>query len=96
MNPHNYLIALDPPRKNPSRKWRCNYCKVEGLYEELLEIECLYNYLPCPACGGTPECTKYCVAIVGTLGELVKKAQERASQIREEVLSIDKQGSNGN
>ncbi len=68
MNPHNSRIALDPPREAPPRRWRCQYCDQEGLWDELEALECTYVYLPCAYCGQTPECARDCPGIMALLG----------------------------
>lgn len=67
MNPHNYLEALDPPRKHPPRRWKCYWCHAEGTYEELQAIECTYEYPPCEVCGQTPECAPDCAGMAAAL-----------------------------
>ncbi len=67
MNPHNSLVALDPPGRD-DRRWRCRYCALEGLYDELLEVACTYVYPPCDFCGKTPECAPDCLGIAELLG----------------------------
>lgn len=66
-NPHNWLVALDPPREHPPRRWRCGYCGVVGVMDVILAIECTHTYPPCNACGQTPECAKDCPLIAGLL-----------------------------
>jgi len=71
LNPHNSLVALDPPRKHPPRRWRCSYCGIEGTLEEVNAVECSYEYPPCEYCGQTPECAIDCPGISMALsGEL--------------------------
>ena len=67
MNPHMARVAIDPPRAYPARRWRCQYCKQEGLWDELQAKECTYVYPPCKHCGGTPECTLTCPGMVAAL-----------------------------
>jgi hypothetical protein len=62
-NPHNSLIALDPPRSHPPRRWRCSYCGTEGLYDDVEAVECTYEYPPCEYCGQTPTCAPDCKGI---------------------------------
>lgn len=70
-NPHNSLVALDPPRSHPPRRWRCSYCGIEGLYDEVEAVECTYEYPPCEYCGQTPTCAPDCEGIALALtGEL--------------------------
>jgi len=64
LNPHNWLTALSPPH-TPNRRWRCEYCQLEGLYDELREVAC---YPPCEYCGQTPECAIDCHGIAEALG----------------------------
>lgn len=66
-NPHNMLTAIDPPRSHPPRRWRCYYCGVEGLMNEVREIACTYVYPPCEHCGQTPECAPDCAGIAAAL-----------------------------
>jgi hypothetical protein len=66
-NPHMMLVAIDPPRKHPARRWRCGFCHVSGLYDDVRAIECSYVYPPCEYCGGTPECTLDCPGIAKAL-----------------------------
>jgi len=69
-NPHNLLVALDPPRDAPPRRWRCRYCGVEGLWEEVDAAACTYVYPPCDHCGQTPTCAKDCAGIAMALASL--------------------------
>ena len=62
-NAHNSLVALDPPRKHPPRRWRCNYCGIEGTYDEVESVECTYEYPPCEFCGQAPTCALDCPGI---------------------------------
>ena len=62
-NPHNSLIAIDPPRKHPPRRWRCDYCGVVGTLDEVNKVECSYEYPPCEYCGQTPECAPDCKGV---------------------------------
>jgi len=67
-NPHMALIAIDPPRKHPHRRWKCKFCRVEGLYEEVRSVACSYVHPPCKVCGQTPECAIDCAGIAAALG----------------------------
>jgi hypothetical protein len=62
-NPHMSIVALEPPSAAP-RRWRCDFCKLEGLYDALRAVECSYVYPPCESCGGTPECAPDCKAML--------------------------------
>ena len=37
---HGYVVALDPPRTSPPRRWRCNHCGEEGTLSDLLRVQC--------------------------------------------------------
>jgi hypothetical protein len=69
LNPHNSLIAIDPPRAQPPRRWRCGYCGLEGLLEEVRAVACTYVYPPCEYCGQTPECAPDCKGIAAVLSD---------------------------
>ncbi len=69
MNPHNSLVALDPPRRHPARRWKCHYCGVEGLLETVRAIACTYVYPPCEHCGETPTCAADCPGIAAALSD---------------------------
>ncbi len=73
MNPHNWLTALDPPYTD-DRRWRCNYCKLEGTFEEVQAVECTFVYPPCDSCGLTPTCAPDCKGAAAAL-ELARGAQ---------------------
>jgi len=68
LNPHCDMIAIDPPRDHPPRRWRCFYCKAEGLFEELQAIACTHVYPPCEFCGQTPICAPDCAGCLALLG----------------------------
>lgn len=68
-NPHNWLVALDPPRETPPRRWRCHYCRIEGLYDEVVAVACTHVYPPCNACGQTPICSLTCAGIAAALSD---------------------------
>lgn len=70
MNPHNILRALDRAHEegDPPRRWRCDYCKIVGLYDEVQAIECTYVYPPCKHCGLSGECAQDCSGMMGLLG----------------------------
>ncbi len=79
--PHGALTALDPPRSFPPRRWRCRYCKTEGLMDAVMKISCPYPYPPCDGCGGRGECTRDCPLMARLLGGAVgsdPKAEKRA------------------
>lgn len=67
MNPHNRIVAIDPPRKSPPRRWRCHYCAAVGLYDELRAVPCTFVYPPCATCGETPECAPDCRGVLAAL-----------------------------
>lgn len=67
-NPHMSMIAIDPPRKHPERRWKCTYCYEVGLLDELRAIACTYVYPPCEYCGQTPECAIDCKGVLDALG----------------------------
>jgi hypothetical protein len=69
MNPHLMLIALDPPRKNPPRRWRCNDCGDTGLYDDVHDRACTAPPPPpCEWCGQTPLCARDCMGMAVLLG----------------------------
>jgi hypothetical protein len=68
LNPHNSLLAIDPPGTQ-NRRWRCQYCGVEGFYENLRTVACTYVYPPCDHCGETPECAPDCKGIAAALSD---------------------------
>ena len=68
LNPHMVMVAIDPPRTSPPRRWRCRYCNAVGLYDELRAIACAYKYPPCATCGQSPECAPNCAAVLDALG----------------------------
>lgn len=66
LNPHQHITAIDPPG-HPARRWRCNYCGMVDLYDNLHEVHCTYEYPPCSSCGKTPECAPDCRGIMDAL-----------------------------
>lgn len=68
LNPHSMLRAIDPPRDSPPRRWKCVYCGIVGLVEDLQKIACTYVYPPCEACGQAPECASDCPGMATALG----------------------------
>ena len=59
-----WLSAIDPPGTPLARRrWKCNYCHMEGTYDALQAQPCAYVYPPCPYCGQTPECALDCEGI---------------------------------
>lgn len=70
LNPHNILIALDPPGEASRRRWRCDCCKIEGLMDEVQAIECAFVYPPCKHCGLSGECAQDCPGMMALLGSL--------------------------
>lgn len=71
MNPHNHIVALDPPG-SAGRHWRCRFCGEVGLCKDLVgpkqKNPCAYTYPPCDVCGQTPVCAPNCAGILGALG----------------------------
>lgn len=82
LNPHNMLVAIDPPRgvralskgmrataarAAGTRRWRCNCCGDVGTLDELRARACAYDYPPCKWCGMTPECALDCKGILEAL-----------------------------
>ena len=68
LNPHMTLVALDPPRADPPRRWRCRHCGVEGLFDDVRAVACTYEYPPCDVCGQAPECAPDCAGVLAALG----------------------------
>ena len=70
MNPHNRIVALDPPGTE-NRTWRCHYCGEIGSHDDLAGPEqknpCSYVYPSCFSCGQTPTCAPDCVGIAKAL-----------------------------
>jgi len=64
MNPHNWLSRLGEP---PLDRWQCQYCRVVGAFDELIRIECTYQYPLCEHCGQTPQCAPDCPGILRML-----------------------------
>ncbi len=67
LNPHMSLKAIDPPRDHPPRRWRCGYCGLSGLMDEVRAVACSYVYPPCKYCGRAPECAIDCPGIMAIL-----------------------------
>lgn len=74
MNPHNWLSRISelpawplPLPPADTIRWRCQYCGMEGTWEELHAVACSYVYPPCPSCGQTPECSPDCRGIAEAL-----------------------------
>ena len=65
INPHNHLSRCGDP---PIDRWRCECCRQEGTFDQLMSISCSHHYLPCPHCGRTPECAPDCCGISAALG----------------------------
>lgn len=65
-NPHNYLSRQGEP---PLDKWKCEYCGIEGTFDEVEAIECSYKYPPCEYCGQTPICASDCKGVALALSE---------------------------
>ena len=70
--PHMYLRALSRPHEpgDPPRRWRCEYCKTEGVMDEICKVSCPYDYPPCKHCGLRGECARDCSGMMGLLGGL--------------------------
>jgi hypothetical protein len=69
VNPHNLLVAIDPPGQR-LRRWRCLYCGAEGLFEQLFTAnECTHEYPACESCGQTPTCAPDCIGVAAALAE---------------------------
>ena len=72
MNPHNHIIALDPPGRS-NRRWRCRYCGEIGLCDDLIgpkqKKDCSYVYPPCEYCNCTPTCAADCPLIAALLDQ---------------------------
>ena len=69
LNPHNHIIAIDPPGMN--RRWECRLCNEIGSCDDLVgpaqKNACTHVYPPCPWCGQTPECAADCAGIAAAL-----------------------------
>jgi hypothetical protein len=67
---HLSLVALDPPRKHPPRRWRCTRCGEEGLYDEVHATACHAPMPdPCVHCGQTPICARDCGGVAAALAK---------------------------
>lgn len=66
-NPHNLLVAIDPPRADPPRRWRCHWCHMEGLFDDLQAVACTFVYPPCDYCGQAPTCARDCPGVAAAL-----------------------------
>lgn len=62
-SPCSYCGHVEPPE----RRWRCRYCGIEGLMDNVRAVECSYVYPPCPYCGQSPECAIDCEGIAKAL-----------------------------
>ena len=71
-NPHMSITAIsnrEDLSSTPSRRlWRCDYCGVEGLMDDVRAQACTYVYPPCTYCGQTPECAVDCRGVLDALG----------------------------
>jgi hypothetical protein len=66
MNPHNCLVAVDPPGTR-NRLWKCAHCGATGLFDQLWVSSCSHVYPPCSWCGQTPTCAPDCVGVAAAL-----------------------------
>jgi hypothetical protein len=75
VNPHNHIVAIDPPDPGPgtgkTRRWKCKMCGEVGLCDDLMGPDqrnpCAYVYPPCKYCGQTPTCAPDCYGILAAL-----------------------------
>jgi len=68
VNPHNRVVAIDPPRSHPPRRWRCAFCGDVGTLAELDARPCAHVYPECAYCGLTPTCAPDCSGIAAAMG----------------------------
>lgn len=52
-NPHKAITEI-------GGKSRCDYCGMEDLHDNLMQVNCTYEYAPCEKCGGFPLCSVEC------------------------------------